>query len=92
MFTEKKINEFMENEKRLQTDLEKVKQDREVRIQEMQKKLDKEKETMKTRVNEIEEKLRENERKRANMIFEHEKERAKWNLEKDHLVNQKNEL
>jgi hypothetical protein len=26
------------------------------------------------------------------MIFEHEKERAKWNLEKDHLVQQKNEL
>jgi hypothetical protein len=32
MFTEKKINELMENEKRLQADVEKVKQDREQRI------------------------------------------------------------
>lgn len=26
------------------------------------------------------------------MIFEHEKERAKWNLEKDHLINSKSEV
>lgn len=26
------------------------------------------------------------------MIFEHEKERAKWNLDKDHLLVTKNEL
>lgn len=35
--------------------------------------------------------FREAEKKRNSLIFEHEKERAKWNLEKDHLVNQKNE-
>jgi len=26
------------------------------------------------------------------MVFEHEKERAKWNLEKDHIMNMKNDL
>jgi hypothetical protein len=31
--------------------------------------------------------FREAEKKRSVLIFEHEKERAKWNLEKDHLVN-----
>jgi hypothetical protein len=29
--------------------------------------------------------LKETEKKRSNMIFEHEKERAKWALERDHL-------
>lgn len=40
----------------------------------------------------MEEKFREAEKKRNCLIFEHEKERAKWNLEKDHLINQKNEI
>ena len=29
--------------------------------------------------------------KRTTLIFEHEKERAKWNMEKDHISNQKSE-
>lgn len=37
-------------------------------------------------------KTREGEKKRSTLIFEHEKERAKWNLEKDHLLSQRNDL
>ena len=37
-------------------------------------------------MSDIEEKYRESERKRNGIIFEHEKERVKWNLEKDHLL------
>lgn len=40
----------------------------------------------------MDEKLREVEKKRSTMIFEHEKERTKWNLEKDHLISQRNDL
>jgi hypothetical protein len=40
----------------------------------------------------MEEKFREAEKKRSTLIFEHEKERAKWNLEKDHLLSQRNDL
>ena len=40
----------------------------------------------------IEEKLREYENSKSVLIFEHENETAKWNIEKDHLVTEKNEL
>jgi hypothetical protein len=52
---------------------------------EFQKKLDKEKELLKNKITELEDKFREGEKKRSTLIFEYEKERAKWNLEKDHL-------
>lgn len=54
--------------------------------------LDAEKLLWKAKIAEFEERLKEAEKKRASMIFDHEKERAKWNLEKDHLLQQKNEL
>eukprot|EP01015_Nassula_variabilis_P033514 TRINITY_DN806_c0_g4_i1.p1 TRINITY_DN806_c0_g4~~TRINITY_DN806_c0_g4_i1.p1 ORF type:complete len:200 (+),score=30.22 TRINITY_DN806_c0_g4_i1:64-663(+) len=41
---------------------------------------------------EYELKYKESESKRGQLIFEHEKEKARWNLEKDHLINAKNEL
>ncbi len=59
---------------------------------EFQKKLDKEKELLKNKITELEDKFREGEKKRSTLIFEYEKERAKWNLEKDHLQNQRNEI
>jgi len=91
-FIEKKINEMAENEKRLQNDLEGVKLDRDTKVLEYQKQLDKEREAFKVKLTEIEQKFRESESKRSTFVFEHEKQRAKWNLEKDHLLNQKNDL
>lgn len=35
----------------------------------------------------MEDKIKEAEKKRNVMLFEHEKERTKWNLEKDHLIS-----
>ena len=37
-------------------------------------------------------KLKESEQKRSQQLFEFEKERAKWSLDKDHLISQKNDL
>jgi hypothetical protein len=37
-------------------------------------------------------KYKEVENKRSSLIFEFEKERAKWNLDRDHLTNLRNEL
>ena len=91
-YIEKKINEMIENEKKLQQELEAVRAERDAKIMEYQKLLDNEKETLKTKISEAEQKYRESESKRNALIFEHEKERAKWNLERDHLINQKNEL
>ena len=91
-FIEKKINEMAENEKRLQSELENVKSDRDAKTLDFQKVLDKEREVFKSKLAEIEQKFRESESKRSTVVFEHEKQRAKWNLEKDHLLNQKNDL
>ena len=47
---------------------------------------------MKTKITDLENKYKEVESKRSALIFEFEKERAKWNLDKDHLNNLKNDL
>ena len=41
---------------------------------------------------EAEAKSKEADTRRSNLVFEIEKERARWGLEKDHLINSKNEL
>ena len=59
---------------------------------EIQKTIDKLKDSHKLKINELEEKCRETDKKRSNLIFENEKERAKWSLEKDHFLQQKNDI
>ncbi len=49
--------------------------------------VEKEREFYKQKISEIEYKYKEVEGKRSNIVFEHEKERAKWNMERDHIVN-----
>ena len=43
-------------------------------------------------MNELEYKFKDSESKKWWMLFEFEKERAKWGLEKDQLINQKNDV
>ena len=83
---------MIENEKKNLTDIEKLKSEREQKTIEVQKQIDKLKDQGKLKLTELEEKCREGEKKRSTMIFEHEKERAKWSLEKDHLLSQKNDI
>lgn len=59
---------------------------------EYQKMVDQERETLKSKIGELEQKYKEVESRRSALIFEFEKERAKWNLDKDHLTNLRNEL
>ena len=92
LYTEKKLNEMIENEKKYLADIEKLKSEREQKTMEVQKQIDKLKDQGKLKLTELEEKCREGEKKRSTMIFEHEKERAKWSLEKDHLLSQKNDI
>ncbi len=47
---------------------------------------------MRLKINEIETKAKEVEQKRSSMIFEWEKEKARWGLEKDQIVNKKQEI
>lgn len=92
IFTEKRLIELLESEKKLQSELDSLRKERDQEKSEAQRKLDNERDSLKAKNLQIEEKFREAEKKRNTMIFEHEKERAKWNLEKDHLINQKNEI
>lgn len=57
-----------------------------------QKILDRERDNYRQRMNEWEQKIKESEMKRSQLIFEQEKERARWNVDKDHLIAQKNEI
>lgn len=92
VLNEKKINELIENEKRMSSEVEEIKRERDIKIKEYQTIFDKERENLKRKIAEIEERLREYENNKSNLIFEHEKERAKWNIEKDHLQTEKNDL
>ncbi|EAS03779.1 amine-terminal domain guanylate-binding protein (macronuclear) [Tetrahymena thermophila SB210] len=92
MLNEKKLADFIENEKKLLLEIEQLKNERDQKIIDYQRQLDTDKEVLKQKIAEIEQKYKEAEQKRGTLIFEHEKERAKWNLDRDHLLVQKNEL
>ncbi len=59
---------------------------------ENQKHVEKERETYKSKMGDIEVRCKELENKRSTMIFDFEKERAKFSLERDHLNTQKSEM
>lgn len=92
LFNENKLMELQENEKHLKQDIDVLKQEREGKIVEFQRIVDNEREIFKGKLNEFELKYKESESRRNALIFEHEKEKAKWGLEKEHLIGQRNEL
>ncbi len=49
--------------------------------------VDKERENSKLKRSDLERRCKEAEQRRDALVFEFEKERAKWGLEKDHLIN-----
>lgn len=84
---EKKVNELIENERRLHQEIDDLKAERDRKIVDNQKLVEKERENFKLRMVEIENKSKDSENRRSSMLFELEKERAKWGLERDHLVS-----
>jgi len=52
----------------------------------------KDKEMFKQRIAEAEKKAKESDAKRTQMIFDMEKEKARWQMEYDNIVTQKREL
>ena len=69
-----------------------MKSERERRIQDYHRALEKEKDTYRARLAEAETKAKDAERTRGLQNFELEKERARWQLEKDGYLCKVNEL
>lgn len=89
---EKKLSDLLENEKKLQKEIDDLKNERDSRMIEFQRKFDKESDNWRAKYRECEQKVKESETKRSLTLFEYEKEKAKWNVERDYLINQHAEL
>lgn len=89
---EKKFTELLENEKKLMKEIEGLKNERESKVAEYQRLLEKDRENYRVKINEWEQKIKDSEKKRSQLIFEQEKERAKWNMDKDNLIAHKGEM
>lgn len=64
---------MLENEKRLQQEIENVKSDRDTKVMDQYKYFEIERENLKTRIAELEAKYKDAENKRSSLIFEFEK-------------------
>jgi chromosome segregation ATPase len=85
---ERKIKDLLETEHRLQEEVKNLKNDRDRKLLETQSRLEQEKEIYKQKILEMENRAKTSESKRSFQIFEFEKERAKWTLEKDKLLTE----
>ena len=72
--------------------MDEVKFERDRRIQDYQKQIDKDKENYRNKLTDYEQKAKDSENKRSQLMFEFEKERAKWQLEKDNIQNKVHEM
>ena len=86
---EAKAAEQSAREKSLNEQINYLKNDRDQKIMELNQLIEKERESQKKRISEIEIRCKELESKRSAMMFDHEKERSKWNIEKDHMSTQR---
>lgn len=89
---EKRINDLVENEKKLMFEIEEMRTERDAKTLEFHKKIERETENLRLKIRELELKYKDSENKKNMLIFDHEKEKAKWNVEKDYLSSQASEL
>lgn len=76
--TEKRLAELLENDKKNQAELERLRAEKDQRTFEFQKQLEQEKETMRAKVREIEDQLKNMEKEKREKYFEYEREMSKW--------------
>ena len=88
----KKIEEMNQIKEKYRKNEDTLKEEKEKQITEINATFEKEKNAFKKKISEIEKNLREAEGKRGALLLELEKEKAKWNIEKDNLINKNQEL
>ena len=89
---EAKTAELANREQSLNEQLLLVKNDRDQKVIENQQNFEKEKDAWRKRNNELEVRCKEGESKKQALMFEQERERAKWNIERDHLNTQRQDF
>ena len=82
---ERKCVEAQQQEEKLTIELEEIKNERNRRVQEYQLQPEKEREAYKSKLQEVEKKAKDAESKRAQLLFQIEKDRANWVLEEEQL-------
>ena len=88
---EERNQNLMDSEQRLLQEVELVKKDRDRRVIELQELGQQEKDEWKAKLSEAEKRVKDMEQQRGQLFLEHEKERARWAMDRDHLTSQKNE-
>jgi hypothetical protein len=78
---------LQETESNLNTQIATLKAEKDKKVKEVQAESQKTVDTLKTKLTDLEKRTREAEHYRGNLFLEHEKERAKWALERDHLIS-----
>ena len=81
-----------ENEQLLKNEKDSLKVEQDKKVSELITGFDKEKENYKKRIADLEKNLREAEGKKGALLLELEKEKAKWDIEKDNLTSKYSEL
>jgi len=88
---EKRVRDLQENEQKLLSEIDLLRKDKERRLEEITDSANYEREQLKTKLTEYEKRAKEAEHLKGQLYLDLEKERAKWHMEKDHLIAQKNE-
>lgn len=88
---EKKLEKALENEVRLNEELDQIKSERDSKILEYQKMLDKERENYKQKLKELEGKGTSVHAKQTELLLNFENERVKWGHEKSIIMNLKDD-
>ena len=89
---EKKVVELQDREFILIAKIESLQEDRDKQLNEMSETLYSEKELLRGRIYDLEKRTRDAEHQRGSMFMDNEKERAKWNMERDRLLSQNYEV
>jgi hypothetical protein len=88
----KKIDEINQEKEKYKKLQDSIKNEKDKQFIELNNNFNKEKEALKKKIAEIEKNLREAEGKRGVLLLESEKEKAKWDIEKDNLMTKCQEL
>ena len=95
---ERKFNEMLENEKKLGAEIAELKSENERQTKDQYRHIEGEREAYKAKLQDVEARAKvaflsqDSENRRNQLIFENEKQKAQWNMERDQLLIQKGEL